>query len=67
MEQFTDFLLIMVGIYTMIGFFYHLYFISHAYKYKDSDAENTTFWFKLIILPGMLVFWPVILMKKPEK
>ncbi len=52
-----------LGVYLVLGFCFGLFFIWRGVQQVDTDASNTSMWFRLLILPGMLVFWPLFMWK----
>lgn len=50
-------------IYTVIGIVFSMLFFKFGLVTVDESAENTTWKFKLLISPGMLIFWPLFALK----
>lgn len=56
-------ILYFIGAYLVLGFLFSLVFIL-KWIYLLDEASNETSWnFKLTIVPGCIVFWPVLLKK----
>lgn len=54
-------------IYLAIGMFYACYFSFYKIRKVDSAAVHAPIGFKLIILPGLILLWPLIItIKKIE-
>ena len=53
-----------VGLYLLFGFLFAIPFVIKGVIVIDPDgAQGTTWGFRLIIIPGTIVFWPVLLKK----
>lgn len=67
METFISILLSLVAVYLVMGLVFSLYFSFSGVKKIDGLAKNSSFGFKLIIIPGSILLWPllVIKLKKP--
>jgi hypothetical protein len=53
---------LVVGVYLGIGVLFGLVFVSHSLTRFDADAaEAAPIQFRLIILPGVIALWPVLL------
>ncbi len=50
--------------YLLVGFIYALYFVNHKIKKIDTAAIQPTFLFKLLILGGCILLWPILINKK---
>lgn len=50
-------------IYLIIGFVFALYFLRWGLGRLDSGAREAKWSFKLLILPGSVVLWPVLIVK----
>ncbi|MEM7385991.1 MAG: hypothetical protein AAF514_13710 [Verrucomicrobiota bacterium] len=60
-------ILSLVGFYAVIGLIFGLAFVLLGVKRIDPAAEGGTWGFKLLILPGCLVFWPLLLIRWVRK
>ena len=53
--------------YLIIGFLFSFYFSFFKIRKVDSAAAHTSVGFRLIILPGLIILWPLIItIKKIE-
>ena len=59
----VDVILLIMGMYVVAGFCFALAFISRGVDKIDESARGSSIGFRLIILPGTLVFWPLLLAK----
>lgn len=62
-----EFILIGIAIYVVAGFVFAMTFISKGIHRIDEGAHGTGWGFKLIIIPGTIVFWPLLLKKWVEQ
>lgn len=53
-------------IYLLIGFVFGLYFVAIGAKRRDPAAVSNSIGVKLILLPGSVALWPILLACKPE-
>jgi hypothetical protein len=56
-------LLIMSAIYLVCGIVFMLPFILKGVDVVDEGAHGSGIGFRIIIIPGTIVFWPVLLKK----
>jgi hypothetical protein len=57
-------ILSIVGLYLLFGFLFAIPFVIKGVTVIDPDgAHGTTWGFRLVIIPGTIVFWPVLLKK----
>lgn len=63
MEVMVSILLIAALFYIAAGFLFATLFLSAGIKKVDVTTHGSGLGFKLIILPGVIVFWPVLLQK----
>ena len=56
-------ILIVVGIYLLLGGLFVIPFLMKGLAKIDERANGSTIGFKIIIIPGVIVFWPVLLSK----
>lgn len=49
--------------YLLIGFVFAIPFLVRWVTELDSAARESTLFFRVILLPGTVVFWPVLLRK----
>jgi len=59
----VEMLLIMAAIYLLIGVLFVIPFLMKGLNKVDEGAHGSTIGFKIIIIPGVVVFWPVLLSK----
>lgn len=52
-----------VLVYLFIGLLFAIPFLIRWIVLVDESAEGTSFAFRLLLLPGTIVFWPVLLRK----
>jgi hypothetical protein len=52
-----------VALYLCFGFVFALVFILKGLRVVDVGAHDSSVGFKIIIIPGTMVFWPVLLKK----
>ena len=55
--------LIIVSIYLVLGVLFLFPFLVKGLTKVDKGAHGGTIGFKIIIVPGVIVFWPVLLSK----
>jgi hypothetical protein len=55
--------LIIVLIYLVIGVLFVVPFLMKGITKVDDGAHGATIGFKIVIIPGVIVFWPVLLNK----
>jgi len=58
-ETIISWLLAIWGIYILCGFVFGVVFVWKGVGSIDPDARNSSIGFRLIIFPGVVVFWPV--------
>ena len=56
-------LLIVAAIYLVLGVLFVIPFLMKGLNKIDEGAHGSTIGFKIIIIPGVIVFWPVLLGK----
>ncbi len=62
--MFIEIILSIVGIYLLCGFFFAIPFVIKGVTVIDPDGAHGTKWgFRVIIIPGTIVFWPVLINK----
>jgi hypothetical protein len=52
-----------VGIYLLFGFLFAIPFVIRGVVDIDKGTHGTKLGFRLIIIPGTIVFWPLLLSK----
>ena len=58
-----EILLIIAAIYLALGVLFVIPFLMKGLTKVDEGAHGSTMGFKIIIIPGVIVFWPVLLSK----
>lgn len=53
--------LVSVAAYLGFGFFFGLFFVTRGVQRIDPQAEGGSWGFRLAILPGCAVLWPVLM------
>lgn len=56
-------ILIVVAIYLLLGVLFVIPFLLKGLMKVDEGAHGGTIGFKIIIIPGVIVFWPTLLTK----
>lgn len=56
-------LLLIVAIYLLAGLFFAIPFAIRGVTRIDEGAKGSKWGFRIIIIPGAIVFWPVLLRK----
>ena len=59
----VEVVLIMVSIYLLLGALFVAPFLAKGLTKVDEGAHGGTIGFKIIIIPGVIVFWPVLFRK----
>ncbi len=60
MEQAIGILFVVVGVYLLIGLVFAVPFVTRGVGRIDPVAREGTWGFRLLIIPGILVFWPLL-------
>ena len=63
----VEVLLIFAVIYLALGVLFIIPFLMKGLNKVDEGANGSTIGFKIIIIPGVIVFWPVLLSKWMKK
>jgi hypothetical protein len=58
-----QFIFTIAGIYLVCGFVFAMAFIFKGVQVIDEGAKDSTAGFKMIIIPGCVIFWPLLLVK----
>jgi hypothetical protein len=53
----------LLGLYLLCGFLFAMVFIFKGINKVDEGAHGSSAGFKIIIIPGIMVFWPVLMKK----
>ena len=62
-ELIATFFLVATGIYLLLGLVFYFPFVRKGIHQIDESTHGSSVGFYLIILPGTLAFWPVLLTK----
>ena len=57
----AEIVLIIVAVYLLVGVLFVIPFLMKGLNKIDEGAHGSTIGFKIIIIPGVIVFWPVLL------
>ena len=57
----VEVILIIVAVYFLLGILFVIPFLTKGLTKVDEGAHGGTIGFKIIIIPGVIVFWPVLL------
>ena len=57
----TEWLLDLLGVYAGAGLLFAIAFLTVGISHVDPDSKGSGVGFRLIILPGVTAFWPVLL------
>ena len=58
-----EIILIIVVVYLALGVLFLIPFLTKGITKVDEGAHGSTIGFKIIIIPGIIVFWPTLLSK----
>ena len=59
----VEIFLIIAVIYLALGMLFVIPFLMKGLNKIDEGAQGSTIGFKIIIIPGVIVFWPALLKK----
>ena len=60
-EQIANLFVIGLLVYATLGFLFALAFLNFGIQRIDPEARGASYGFRLIILPGTVAFWPMLL------
>lgn len=60
-ESIVGYILLLCATYLVIGVLFSLFFYAKGITKVDQGTEGSGLGFKLLILPGCIAFWPVLL------
>jgi hypothetical protein len=63
MEKFIYIFIYAIQIYLLIGLLFTIVFLFKGLTKVDVNATGTKIGFKLLILPGAIALWPILLYK----
>lgn len=58
-----EIIILTIGLYLLCGFLFAVPFVIRGVKVIDEGAEGTKWGFRLVIVPGSIIFWPLLLNK----
>ena len=64
METLLLFIIKIFELYFLIGFFYAFYLLMYKLNKIDDGTKQTSIGFKILIFPGLCVFWIFFFFKK---
>ena len=53
----------LAGLYLLCGFIFALFFVTKGVERVDEGAHGASIGFRIIIIPGTMAFWPLLLRK----
>ncbi len=56
-------ILAIAAIYLTLGFIFAIAFVTKGVTKMDEGAHGTKWGFRIIIIPGTIIFWPFLLKK----
>lgn len=56
-------ILLIFGIYLAVGLLFGIFFAWKGVKLLDPVADDSSFTFRLLVIPGATALWPVLLIK----
>ena len=60
-EHAVEISLLILGAYAALGFLFALLFVTRGVQRIDTQAHNAPLGFRMIIFPGVVAFWPLLL------
>ncbi len=60
MEKIISIIFELVILYFCVGFIFSLFFLSWGVSRIDPAAKDSSIAFRIFILPGTLIFWPLL-------
>jgi TM2 domain-containing membrane protein YozV len=63
MVLFVNIIFMMAALYLLAGVLFAVFFLSKGVEKMDTGAHGAGWGFRLMILPGTIVLWPVLLSK----
>ena len=61
MKTLPELLVLVVGIYSALGLLFAVPFVARGVKRIDPSAVEGTWGFRLLIVPGVVALWPLML------
>ena len=65
--MFVKIILIIALVYLLLGVLFVIPFLIKGLSKVDEGTHDSTIGFKIIIIPGVIVFWPVLVSKWMKK
>ncbi|OEK06253.1 hypothetical protein [Roseivirga misakiensis] len=62
-ETVATIFLIALAIYVLLGLFFYAFFIKSGVHKIDSGVKEAPIFMKVLILPGTVALWPILLKK----
>ncbi|MDX2247225.1 MAG: hypothetical protein SF052_10635 [Bacteroidia bacterium] len=62
-ETIVSFVFMLLGLYLLAGLVFGVYFVFKGVEKIDEGAQGTRWGFRLLILPGTIALWPILLRK----
>ena len=59
----TEIILVTIAVYLILGLVFAIAFLAKGIEQTDEGARGSSIGFRIIIVPGVIVFW-VLLLKK---
>ena len=59
----VSFILLIIAVYVTAGFVFAIAFVIRGVTRIDGAAQGSGWGFRVIIFPGTILFWPVLLKK----
>lgn len=56
-------ILIALGVHLALGLVFAIWFLARGLARLDPTAAHAPVWFRLIIAPGVVALWPVLLIR----
>ena len=63
MEQIILILINVIGMYMIIGAIFSIVFLWRGIAILDKGTKDSGIFFRLLLVPGILVFWPKFLVR----
>jgi hypothetical protein len=60
---FISIILVILAVYLLMGFLFAIPFIIKGVARIDEGAHGSKWGFRIIIIPGTIIFWPFLLKK----
>jgi hypothetical protein len=67
MKELAEVILVIVGVYLILGLVFAIYFLPNRIVEVDKSVHESGMIFKLLITPGVVCFWPYLLVQLKKK